>query len=345
MRIERLTLALTPSYEEYLFGKENSLFYYSSKYKNFMKKLLDCEEEYLLAIERDRIRGILPLMYMEGGSFRVYNSLPYYGSNGGIIADNEEAYTALLRVYNNEISCDKATLSSTIITNPLNEQDSSGFIHNYIDYRISQITSLSGERDDWKGLQSRIDSSARRNIKKAVRENISVEIDHSQLNRLRKMHQENIQAMSGLPKSDEFFTLIPQHFSPNKDFDLYVAKKDGVIIAGLLVFYFNQTIEYFTPAIDNRYRSYQPLSLIIITAMTEAARRGFKWWNWGGTWESQVGVYRFKRKWGADDRKYFYYTQLNDLSILTWPKEKILSTFPNFFIVPFAALQEEGKGS
>jgi lipid II:glycine glycyltransferase (peptidoglycan interpeptide bridge formation enzyme) len=344
MRIENLTPTLTPSYEEYLLSKEISLFYYSSKYKNFVKRLLGCEEEYLLAVERDKIMGILPLMYIQVSSFRVYNSLPYYGSNGGIIADNEEAYSKLLKTYN-EIARDKTTLSSTVITNPFNEQDSSGFVHNYIDHRIGQITSLSSERDDWKELQRCIDSSAGRNVKKALRENISVEVDHCQLNRLRKMHQENIQAMGGIPKSDEFFTLIPQHFSPNKDFDLYVAKKDGVIIAGLLIFYFNQTVEYFTPAIDDEYRSYQPLSLIIMTAMTEAAKRGFRWWNWGGTWESQVGVYRFKRKWGAQERKYFYYTQLNDPSILTWPREKISETFQNFFIVPFSALEREEKRS
>ena len=202
------------------------------------------------------------------------------------------------------------------------------------------MTDLS-KRDDFEGLLGRFESSARRNVKKALREGITVEVDHSQLNRLCEMHEQNILAIGGIPKSREFFGLIPQYFIPVKDFDLYVAKRDGVIIAGLLIFYFNQTVEYFTPAIDSEYRSDQPLPLIIITAMAEAAKRGFKWWNWGGTWESQTGLYRFKSKWGAHEKKYSYYTQLNDPSILTWPKERILSTFPHFFVVPFSALQRQ----
>ena len=112
-------------------------------------------------------------------------------------------------------------------------------------------------------------------------------------------------------------------------------------MAGLLLLYFNKTVEYITPAIDADYRSLQPLSLILVEAMTDASRRGFIWWNWGGTWNTQMGLYRFKKKWGALERGYDYYTQLNDLSILEWSREKILEAFPNFYIIPFSALKTE----
>ena len=42
--------------------------------------------------------------------------------------------------------------------------------------------------------------------------------------------------------------------------------------------------------------------------MLYAHKKGLKHWNWGGTWETQEGVMAFKRKWGAIDKKYFYYT-------------------------------------
>lgn len=345
MRVEILTPSLISYYENYIRGKEHCLFYYSTKYKNFLKKLLNCEEEYLLAVEGlNEIRGILPLMYIEVGELRIYNSLPYYGSNGGIVADNKEAYTKLLKAYN-EIACNTKTLSSTVIQNPFLRQDSIDYVYNFQDSRIAQITniSLEGEKDSKEFLE-RVDPSARRNIKKAIREGIKIELDHTQLNRLREIHQANILALGGIPKSNTFFDLIPHYFSPNEDYDLYVAKKDDTIIAGLLVFYFGKTVEYFTPAIDSQFRTYQPLSLLIITAIKEAAQKGFKWWNWGGTWESQKGVYKFKKKWGAADFKYFYYTQLNDLSILNWSQDKILKSFQNFFVVPFKYLERNKEG-
>jgi hypothetical protein len=333
MQIQKLTAILTQAYDQYLIRKQHSLFYYSSKYKDFLKTLLGCHDEYFVAMEADDICGVLPLMYTEVESGRVYNALPYYGSIGGILADNKEAYDALVGAYN-DIACNTSTLSATMISNPLAEEKYKNIIHNFTDYRIGQVTTLSHKKE----ILARIESSARRNVKKALREGVAVEMDHDQFGRLCEMHQESIRAVGGIPKSERFFNLVSKFFLPGDDFDVYIAKLDGIVIAGLLVFYFNKTVEYFTPATDEEYRSIQPLAAILSAAMTDAARRGFVWWNWGGTWESQAGVYRFKKKWAAEERKYFYYTQLNDDSLLSWTSEDILEAFPNFFVVPFSKL-------
>ena len=47
----------------------------------------------------------------------------------------------------------------------------------------------------------------------------------------------------------------------------------------------------------------------------DAVERGYAWWNWGGTWLTQEGVLRFKRKWGARERRYRYFVKLNDRSL------------------------------
>lgn len=341
MKIETLQPKYFEAYNQFLLAQRSSLFYYSLKYRNFLKDLLGCEEKYLVALDGELIHGILPLMYIEQDRGRIYNSLPYYGSNGGILANNEKAYHELLYTYN-AIASGQTTMASTIINNPFVQQKAGDLVHNYKDYRIGQFTSLLPTDANRESLMSRIDSSARRNVKKAVTEGVSAEIDCDQIDRLRQMHQHNFIAIGRIPKTDAFFVAVSRHFAPGSDYEIYVAKKEGIVIAGLLLFYFNQTVEYFTPAVEEPYRSIQPLSLILITAMANAARRGFKWWNWGGTWENQVGVYRFK-KWGALERKYSYYTQLNDPTVLTWSEQEILHTFPYFFIVPFLALQ--GKGT
>ena len=275
---------------------------------------------------------------------RVYNSLPFYGSNGGIVADHERAYGTLSGAYR-EIAGSEKTISSTIVENPLAERKADGIPSNFSDHRISQITGIAFPANHREEILARIDSSARRNILKATREGVTVEIDHSQLPRLREMHQANIRAIGGIPKSDKFFALIPKHFAPGQDFNLYVAKKDGLVVAGLLLFYFNQTVEYFTPAVDAEYRTIQPLSPILIDAMSDASRRGFVRWNWGGTWKSQDGVYRFKKKWGAVEGRYNYYTQLNDASLLDWPQDRILKAFPNFYVMPFSVLKQKEENS
>ncbi len=342
MRVDVLQPTQREAYDQFLLEHPWSLLYYGSRYKDFLKALLGCGEEYLVALEGDAIRGVLPLMYMENSAGRVYNSLPYYGSNGGIVADEPAAKALLLNAYT-AIAHSGRTKSSTVIGNPLAQDEAISVDYNYIDHRIGQFTSLVFQGDIMEGLMARIDASARRNVKKAFREGVTVEVDHTQMGRLREMHQENMRSIGGLAKTDEFFTLVPEHFQPRQDYDVYLAKWEGQIIAGLLVFYFNRTAEYFTPAVVGDNRTVQAMAPILATAMTDAARRGFQWWNWGGTWLTQEGVYRFKKKWGAIEQNYTYRTQLNDASILGWPQEKILKTFPNFYVVPFSALTKEGQ--
>ena len=343
MRIEVLEPEHTEDYDRFLDAHEGSLFYQSSTYKTFLELLLGCEEQYLVARERGRICGALPLTYTGTPQGFVYNSLPYYGSNGGIIADCPHAYEELVLAYN-EIASGGTTISATIMSNPFVEQDASGIRHNYTDSRIAQFTNIGIRDHDRDALLARIAPSARRNIAKATREGVTVEIDPSQMDHVRRIHQRNMRTIGVSPKDDGFFDLVLCHFVPGRDFDLYVARKDGIVIAGLLLFYFNRTVEYHTPAVEESFRSTQPLALILITAMTEASRRGFTLWNWGATRSSQIGVYRFKRKWGATERSYCYYTQLNQASILDWPLTRIRDTFPHFFVVPSSALRTGGTG-
>jgi len=80
------------------------------------------------------------------------------------------------------------------------------------------------------------------------------------------------------------------------------------------------------------------MSLILMTAMVDASKRGFKYWNWGGTWMSQDNVYLFKKQWAAKDYHYHYCTYLNHSDILSWSPDAIKRVYPNFYVIPFSAL-------
>lgn len=87
--------------------------------------------------------------------------------------------------------------------------------------------------------------------------------------------------INGIAKSDRFFNLIPQIFEYGKDYKIYTGFLNNEPIAALLIFYFNKTVEYFTPVVVENYRSYQALSLVIYEAMKDAVKDGYEWWNWG----------------------------------------------------------------
>ena len=73
------------------------------------------------------------------------------------------------------------------------------------------------------------------------------------------------------------------------------------LIAGVVIIKYENTIEYFTPVVEEEFRDSQALSALIYDLMENFSMQGFKLWNWGGTWRSQEGVYRFKNRWGAED--------------------------------------------
>jgi len=322
------------AYDSFLLTRPTTLFYQSWKYAAFLSDLLEAEVETLVASDGDRIVGAVPLMRRDTLFGALYNSMPYFGSNGGVIAE-DDAYPLLAESY-----CDKASgaAGATIIGNPLEGGELRGIGRNFSDYRIGQLTELDGG-----DVLDRIESSARRNVQKAARSGIEVVSDPSVIGRLYELHVENMTAIGGQVKSRRFFDLVPAHFDYGRDYEILGAMKDGRIIAALLLFYFNRTVEYFTPVIDEAYRGDQPLSLLCHRGMTDAAARGFRWWNWGGTWPTQTGVYRFKRKWATLEQRYEYYVQLNAQEILGWSAEKLRDAARGFYAVPFSALHESGR--
>lgn len=334
MQIKILEKRDYDKYEDFLSNFNESLFYYSSKYKDFLEELLNIDSNYLLAIDDD-IQAILPLMIKNGKFGKIINSLPYYGSNGGILAKNEEAYVILLNEYN-KISCEVA--GSTYITNPL-QKNIKEPDNDILDKRIGQWTTLDYNENIEENIMKSFESSARRNIRKAIKENVIVEIDNSQIDFLYETHYENITSIGGKAKDKRFFELIDKHFVEGEDYNIYIAKLNGEKIGALLLFYYNQTVEYFTPAVVSKYRNIQALPLIIYKAMCEANQSAYKWWNWGGTWLTQDGVYKFKNKFGAVDKEYKYFIKINNQDIYNSSKEELLNEYDNFYVIPFDKLK------
>ena len=109
----------------------------------------------------------------------------------------------------------------------------------------------------------------------------------------------------------------------------------------MMVLYFKNTVEYFCPATEENWRSHQPLSALIHLAMCDAiSERGSRTWNWGGTWESQTGVYDFKKKWGAQDMRYEYFTQIFQNSVLKCSQAELMDNFNGFYVLNFKRLEE-----
>ena len=176
-------------------------------------------------------------------------------------------------------------------------------------------------------------------VRKAEKLGVAVATDEGEMDFLVQTHAENMMEVGGRPKNAAFFGLVARRFKHGPEYRIYVARIDGRPVAAVLLFYYNGTVEYFTPVVRKEYRETQALSLAIYRAMCDASIAGFRWWNWGGTWSSQEGVYRFKKRWGTQDRPYTYFVRLNDESLRRLKAQALLDAYPDFFVLPFSQLE------
>ena len=326
-------------YRQFLGSQEDGLLYYTLEYKQLLEALFPkARSTYWLAIKQEQIVGVLPLFETDTPLGTIINSLPFFGSYGGVLASDQDAEKALIEKYRS-LSSASEVASSTLITNPF-ETSELAYPQTHCVSRICQITPLDKINDEDSLFQS-IDSSTRRNIRKAQKSDLEITVDPGAALEVQKIHEANMNDIGGTPKPSPFFSLVGECFKPDQDYRLYVAKRDGQVIAGLLLFYCNSTVEYFTPATHSEFRQLQPSAQLIATAMLDACKMGYKYWNWGGTWDSQDGVYRFKKKWGAVDYKYTYHVQINNSELLNLTRAQVIELAPFFYVLPYNLLENE----
>jgi CelD/BcsL family acetyltransferase involved in cellulose biosynthesis len=347
--VETLTDAGEAEYERFVLRSPRTLLYHGAGFRRLLRAVLEAEDRYLVARDTSgAIVGALPAFLRRGagGHGAVLNSLPFFGSNGGLLEFEGSAAVrrALLDRFE-ALAREESCVSSTIVTSPLDEEDASrsDIAFDLRDERLGQVTTLPGPAADvGAALMDLFHVKSRNALRKAQKLALTVTREEEDaLAFVAATHRQNILAKAGLAKEPRFFETLARVYERGRDYDVWVARHDGQPVAGLLVLYFNRTAEYYTPAVVEEYRSWQPLSLIVFEAMQAAVQHGLLWWNWGGTWASQEGVRRFKERLGAGDRPYHYFTRLFDPSLLHRRPEDLLREFPHFYVLPFSALRPE----
>lgn len=355
IEIKPLSIDMEDAYERLLQESSVAMFNHSLQYRDFLRDILpDSEDHYLCACEGNHLLAALPVFIKRGSLGAVINSLPFYGSHGGIVSRPNLDKKILNDLFEalNDLCKQMNAISCTVIESPweTDKDRYSNYDAELFDERIGQITHLPDGSDVHVKivedlLLSHYHQKTRNMVRKGLKSGFEVDHDGSSatLNSLYTIHDENIRGIGGFAKPLSVFQAIQRVFDYDKDYRIYTACKDGRIVSAMLLFYFKDTVEYFCPATLENYRSLQPLSLLIFRAMQDAVvERGARYWNWGGTWLSQDGVYRFKSRWGAKNFNYKYYIKFysNITSQKKTSKEYVLSSYPYFYVLPFSELSE-----
>lgn len=303
----------------------------------FLIDALGCKDE-SITLQAPESTAKIPLLVKEGAFGRVANSLPFFGSHGGPIesGNHGENRLGLLLKLENLIKS-RSYSSVTVVENPflpLTDAEVSALnLLQVVDARISQVTCW---RDSSKVTEESLMSMFHPKTRNAVRKGLLgvTEIreatnDSEVFEFLVREHISSIESLGGLPKQRYIFESLRRNLSDF--FHIYAAYTTNNALASvLLTLEYEQTVEYFTPVTAPQFRESQILSALIFSVMQEKFQNGFRYWNWGGTWQSQVGVYRFKNRFGAEDLSYRYFHWCDD-GINSTSSAQLLEAYPYWY--------------
>jgi hypothetical protein len=348
IRVELLSRELEDRYRNFLAEDPQALVYASLEFRDFLSLAVGGTATYLVALDDlDRLVGVLPFFSFEAPEVgTVINSLPWYGSHGGCTVagpSSRQARRALLEGFVSHVGSARA-ISATIVLSPVEQSElqeyDSVLKPTAYDSRIGQMTRLP-EGASVQELEGTLTQKTRNLVRKSLKQSFALhyEDDDASWRFLWETHAENMIAIGAAPKPWAHFCALRSAI-PSRCRRLLVARHGGVPVAGLLLLYFNRTVEYVTPVIKREYRSLQPLSFLIWNGMLDAMKFGYKWWNWGGTWVNQHSLHHFKAGWGAADMPYTYLVKSSSegRKKLMQHKQALGARFPYYYTYPYSAL-------
>jgi len=117
MQVELLEKIDFEEYENFINNNLQTIFYQSARHINFLEDLLDTTSNFFSIKENGQLKAVMPFFIKSSSHGKVINSLPFFGSYGGLVSENQH-YGKKILEYFNEYVDDEDILSSIIISNP-----------------------------------------------------------------------------------------------------------------------------------------------------------------------------------------------------------------------------------
>jgi lipid II:glycine glycyltransferase (peptidoglycan interpeptide bridge formation enzyme) len=166
--------------------------------------------------------------------------------------------------------------------------------------------------------------STKRNIKKAEKEDVKIEIAHS-LDATNEYYRLNslTRRVHGLPPQPyRFFKNIFNEIISKKAGFISLATFNNKAIAGNVFFLFGEKVIYKYGASDRNYHHLRANNLVMWEAIKWCCKNGYKKFCFGKTEPHNDGLKQFKSGWGTKEHiiKYYKYDLRKDSFIIDNPK-------------------------
>lgn len=188
-------------------------------------------------------------------------------------------------------------------------------------------------------------SSTKRNIKKAIKENVEVEICNSSesIKKFYRLHCTTRKKHGVPPQPFSFFEKVFDHIiSKNKGFVVFSSYKKKAIAANVY-FHFGEKAFYKFGASDPSYQKLRANNLVMWNAIKWYCQNGYKSFCFGRTDPDNKGLLQFKRGWGVKEEILNYYKYNINSDRFVAQKSEPVSFYRFFKIMPLSILRLSGN--
>lgn len=205
------------------------------------------------------------------------------------------------------------------------------------------LLELSG---DERSMHSRLRENTARNIRKAVKEGVTVDICQS-LQGVRdfyRLHCLTRKRHGVPPQPSRFFDKLHEHVISQGFGFTALARQGQVPVAGIICLHFGSNAVYKYGASDTRFQHLRANNLVFWEAIKRCAGEGFRSFSLGRTDLDNEGLLAFKNGWGASRTVLNYYRYDFAASGFVCNRERNLEVYRNVLRkLPVNVLRMLGK--
>jgi CelD/BcsL family acetyltransferase involved in cellulose biosynthesis len=297
VRIETIDPRTTPEWDDFVAAHAEATVFHTSAWCRVLTDTYRYKPMYVASREESgAITGGVPLMVVDSLlTSRRLVGLPFSDVCGPLLPENGGGRlldTALAEV---------ARTRSTSVEVRGRSGEMRGYSNGTDFYQ--HIIDLDGD------LESKVHNSARRAIRKAEKEGVTVRVS-STLEDTRRFYDLMVHTRRKhglLPQPWRFFKNIHKHLIAPGHGYLLLADYQGQTIAGDLLLRFRDQLTYKFNASDPQFLEVRPNNLLLWQAMHLGAEAGQRTLDLGRCELDNEGLRRFKLLWGAREQRVGYY--------------------------------------
>lgn len=341
-------------YEKFLDQCKFASIQHSLLWRDVICDLGKDEPFFIIAKEKDKIVGALPLYYYKCKYGNLLTSIAWYTISGIICLEyvnKREVYRKLLDYsisLAKELDCNAISINTNMFLDDeriyLEHFKPDYILENFIQYiNLYEIFNKDGvivhPNYTRKGV-------LRKNLEKALLQPVIISERQIQehVDKWYKIHEKRMKELGADPIPKGIFDGVLKRLVPKNRGKFLFAFSRGEMVSGG-VFIFNKDImNAYMMSMDSKHKELRSNYLITYHILNWANKVGIKIFNWMSSDKKGGGVYRWKEMWGSRELSCLYLTKiLGDISRWRSLGYLKLKKFYEFhYLLPFNLLESPG---